>query len=387
MSFERGRGFAFRTALLGTLVAVAGVVAAVTFGVSLNHLVHSPRQQGWNWDVIVGNPNTADPFAGDPAAVTLHNQMVTMLKANPRVADFSGFGLTDVTVNGRQVSVAGTETIRGSITNTIVEGRAPATDDEIVLGRDPLNQLHSHIGQTVTVRASGQPVPMRIVGVSLQPTAGDLSPRLSQGGAVTVAGLNRVFPPQVADVNGAQVPVPAVPILQFAVRFRPGVNHAAAIQSLVDDFGREVLAPYPGGEVGNLAKVDFLPYVLAGLLVILAIGALGITLLTSVRHHRRDLAILKTIGFVRPQVSATVAWQAAILAIGALIIGIPCGIALGRWTWHMVANSAGSVAPSVVPIGLVLAVIPATLLLSVLLASRPAWAAGRVQPARVLKAE
>ena len=387
MSFERGRGFAFRTALLGTLVAVAGVVAAVTFGVSLHHLVDSPRQQGWNWDVVVGNPNTADPFSGDPAAVTHHDQMVAMLKANPRVRDFSGFGLADVTVNGRQVSVAGTETIKGSITNTVVEGRAPVTDDEIMLGRDPLDQLHAHVGQTVTVRASGQTVPMRIVGVSLQPTSGDLSPRLSQGGAMTVAGLNRVFPPSPAEVNGTTVQVPAIPILQFAVRFRPGVHRTAAIQSLVRDFGREVLAPYPGGEVGNLAKVDFLPYVLAGLLVILAIGALGITLLTSVRHHRRDLAVLKTIGFVRPQVSATVAWQATTLAIGALIFGIPGGIAIGLWTWRLVARSAGSVSPAVVPVGLVLAVIPATLLLSVLLASRPAWAAGRVQPARVLKAE
>ncbi|MBV8983918.1 MAG: FtsX-like permease family protein [Acidimicrobiia bacterium] len=159
-----------------------------------------------------------------------------------------------------------------------------------------------------------------------------------------------------------------------------------AARALVQDFGREVLAPYPGGEVGNLAKVDFLPYVLAGLLVLLAIGALGITLLTSVRRHRRDLAVLKTIGFVRPQVSATVAWQAATLAVGAVIIGIPTGLALGRWTWRMVASNAGSVSPPVVPIGLVLAVVPATLALAILLASRPAWDAGRVQPARVLKA-
>ena len=59
MAFERGRGLAFGTTLLGNLVAVAGVVAAVTFGVSLKHLVDTPREQGWNWDVIVGNPNSA----------------------------------------------------------------------------------------------------------------------------------------------------------------------------------------------------------------------------------------------------------------------------------------------------------------------------------------
>ena len=387
MSFERGRGLASRTALVGTLVAVAGVVAAVTFGVSLNHLVDSPRQQGWNWDVVVGNPNSAGPFAGDPAAVQLHDQMVKTLEGNPRVGSFAGFGLADVTVNGQPVSVAGLEHIRGSLSNTIVEGRGPVADDEIILGRDPLDKLHAHVGQTVTVRASGQTVPMRIVGVSLQPTAGDLSPRLSQGGAVTVGGLNRLYPPTPVNVNGTKVQAPAVPILQFAVRFRPGVNKDAAIQSLVHDFGREVLAPYPGGEVGNLAKVDFLPYVLAGLLVILAIGALGITLLTSVRRHRRDLAVLKTIGFVRPQVSAAVAWQAATLAVAGVVLGIPAGIALGRWTWRLVANNAGSVSPPVVPLGPVLAVIPAALALAILLACGPAWNAGRVQPARVLKAE
>jgi putative ABC transport system permease protein len=389
MSFERGRGLAFRTALLGTLVAVAGVVAAVTFGVSLNHLVDSPRQQGWNWDVVVGNPNSAQPFAGDPAAVTLHDQMVATLRANKYVGGFAGFGLADVTVNGRPVSVAGLEhlTGSGSFTNTIIDGRAPVTDDEIMLGRDPLSQLHARIGQTVTVRASGQTVPMRIVGVSLQPTAGDLSPRLSQGGAMTVAGINRLYPPAVSVVDGAKVEAPAVPILQFAVRFRPGANKTVAIQSLVHDFGREVLAPYPGGEVGNLAKVDTLPYVLAAVLVVLAVGALALTLLNSVRRHRRDLAVLKTIGFVRPQVSATVAWQATTLAIGALILGIPAGLALGRWTWRLVANNAGSVSPAVVPLAAVLLVIPATLVVANLLAGGPAWAAGRVQPARVLKAE
>jgi putative ABC transport system permease protein len=67
MSFERGRGFGFRTALLGIVVAVAGVIASLTFGASLRHLVDTLREQGWNWDVIVGNPNSV-ALAGDPAA-------------------------------------------------------------------------------------------------------------------------------------------------------------------------------------------------------------------------------------------------------------------------------------------------------------------------------
>jgi len=105
-----------------------------------------------------------------------------------------------------------------------------------------------------------------------------------------------------------------------------------------------VLRPYPGGEVGDLARVDLLPYVLAGLLVVLAGGALALTLIGSVRRHRRDLAILKTIGFVRGHVFATVAWRATALAVSALVVGLPCGVALGRGTWDLAAG-VGSVSP------------------------------------------
>jgi putative ABC transport system permease protein len=213
---------------------------------------------------------------------------------------------------------------------------------------------------------------MRIVGVWLQPTAGDLSARLSEGGAVTIGGVRRLLP--------------STPVLQFVVRYRPDVDPAVATRSLLDDFGREVLKPFPGGEVGDLAKVAFLPDMLALLLVVLAVGALGLTLLASVRRHRRDLAVLKTIGFVRRQVSATVAWQATTLAVGALAVGIPCGIGVGHWTWRLVASGLGSVSPPILPPA-VLLVIPAALAAANLLAGPPGWAAGRVRPARALRAE
>ena len=47
---------------------------------------------------------------------------------------------------------------------------------------------------------------------------------------------------------------------------------------------------------------------------VLAVAALGHTLVSSIRRRRRDLATLKTLGFTRGQVSATVAWQATTFA-------------------------------------------------------------------------
>jgi hypothetical protein len=86
-------------------------------------------------------------------------------------------------------------------------------------------------------------------------------------------------------------------------------------------------------------------------------------------------------------VSATVAWQATVLALGAVVVGVPCGVALGRWTWHLVAREVGSVAPPVVPVVGVLLVVPITLLAANVLAGAPAWSAGRIRPADVLHNE
>ena len=53
MAFEPGHGrtaVPVRSALAGTAIAVAAVVAAAVFGTSLVGLVSSPRQYGQNWD-------------------------------------------------------------------------------------------------------------------------------------------------------------------------------------------------------------------------------------------------------------------------------------------------------------------------------------------------
>src|SRR5205823_12832427 len=134
---------------------------------------------------LVGKAHTAQTYAGDPnAADTLYKQMNGQLEANRYVGSFSAFGLSDATtVDGRPVPLAGIRNERGHVWQPIVEGRAPVSNDELVLGRDPLRDLHKHVGQTVVVGAADRSVPMRIVGVSLQPTAGDLAPRLSSSGA------------------------------------------------------------------------------------------------------------------------------------------------------------------------------------------------------------
>ena len=111
------------------------------------------------------------------------------------------------------------------------------------------------------------------------------------------------------------------------------------------------------------------------------------TLVTSVQRRRRDLATLKTLGFVRPQILTTVISQATVFAAVGLVIGIPLGIAMGRWAWSAFADQLGVPPAPTIPLLVVGLAIPVTLLLANLAAALPGRSAARTRPAVVLRAE
>ncbi|HEV2809287.1 MAG TPA: FtsX-like permease family protein [Acidimicrobiales bacterium] len=173
----------------------------------------------------------------------------------------------------------------------------------------------------------------------------------------------------------------------FPADYAAGVDPDDASAALQADWGKTVLRWVPPDQVENLRQVGGLPRVLAGVVAILAVSTLVHTLVTSVRHRRSDLAVLKALGFSRRQVWATVAWQATTLAALALLAGLPLGLAGGRWAWRLVAESIGTPAGAVTPIVAVLVTVPAVLATANLLAVLPARAAARVRPAVVLRSE
>ncbi|MGH9093919.1 MAG: FtsX-like permease family protein [Acidimicrobiales bacterium] len=140
-------------------------------------------------------------------------------------------------------------------------------------------------------------------------------------------------------------------------------------------------------DIGNYARIQATPLALALTLALLGIATLANVLLTSIRRRRRDLAVLKTLGFVRRQVSATVAWQSTAFAVVALVVGLPVGVAAGSKVWEVFADSIGVSRDAAVPVLWILVAVPVTLVLANLIAAGPGWAAGRVRPATVLRSE
>jgi ABC-type lipoprotein release transport system permease subunit len=110
-------------------------------------------------------------------------------------------------------------------------------------------------------------------------------------------------------------------------------------------------------------------------------------LVTVVRRRRRDLAVLRSLGFLRRNVRETVAWQTTTMMIIALAVGIPAGAIAGRWAWLAFADQIGVYAVPRVPLAALLIVIPVTLVMANLAAGFPARSAARTRPAQILRTE
>jgi ABC-type lipoprotein release transport system permease subunit len=129
------------------------------------------------------------------------------------------------------------------------------------------------------------------------------------------------------------------------------------------------------------------PALLASALAAEAIVALGLTLATSVRRRRRDLALLKTLGFTRRQLMAAVAWQASVAATIGIVIGVPLGITVGRWLWTLFARQIYAVPLPSVPVLSVALVALGALVLANVVAALPGLVAARTPTALLLRAD
>lgn len=362
MALEPGRGrgaISTRTALAGTTLSLAALVTALTFAASLHHLFDTPRLYGWNWDAVVGSPFDEDTT----------ERIVPRLTDNEAVAEFSLVSYAEVQVAGVRVRAFGFDTVQGSVLPPVVDGREPRGADEIVAGTKTLRQVERSVGDQLELRAGDEVRTMRVVGRGVLPSLGEGDEGgLGEGVFVTAEGLRQL--------------VSEVPTNLYAVRWEPGAR--PAVREL-REFGLQTASPPKG--VADFNRVDDLPVVLSALLVVVAAGTLAHTLVTGVRRRRRDLAILKTLGFMRRQVWATVGWQSTTVVGVALVCGVPLGVAGGRWLWRYFADELGTVPQPVTPALALLLLVAATLVAANLLAALPGRSAARTQPALALRSE
>jgi ABC-type lipoprotein release transport system permease subunit len=140
-------------------------------------------------------------------------------------------------------------------------------------------------------------------------------------------------------------------------------------------------------QIVNYRSIGSTPVILAVGLAIGAIVALALTLVASVRHRRRDLALLKALGFTPRQLTVVVAWQSTVTAVVGIIAGVPLGIIVGRQLWILFARNINAVPDPTVPVLSVVLVALGALVFANVVAALPGWIAARTPTALVLRAE
>ncbi len=386
MALEPGRGrtaVPVRSALAGTVVAVAALVAATVFGTSLLGLVGIPHRYGQNWTQDV---DFLEPSAPAPLVARL-------IATQPLVRGYAVGNFGMIAVNGQVVPAIGVTQVRGRGFLTMISGRLPRRPGEIALGRRTLRATGARLGQRVRVSVNGRPARLRVVGEAVFPSFtenGSTATDLGQGAVVAPSLLSSPYEP-TGCVHGLTC------YSFILIRYPPGTALGIADRRLEAAFSRRgcllsagcytLTADQRPSDIRDYSGVRDTPLFLGALLGLLAVGTLSHALLAGVRRRYRDLAMLKTLGLLRSQLLRVVFWEASTLAGAALLVGLPLGVIAGRWAWVIFAGSAGVAGQADVPVPLVLLAIPATVALANLIAAGPGWTAARVPAATVLRSE
>jgi hypothetical protein len=376
-----------RGALVGAVLAVVLVVATIVFGSSLDALVSQPAQYGWNWNYAL--------LSGFSGAEDLPGAATTALLAHDRdVAHFAGVYFVSASLDGQSVGMLALRP-GAPVPPSLLSGQELGSAGQIVVGPATLSALHKHVGQTVVLRTdAGRAVPLQIVGTATLPTIGGSGdPSMGMGtGAVVASSL---FSAGDLNQQGSQLPGPMAELISVRQGVRPAVALASLNQivqklnapSDVDAPVGGVVAALRPAEIAGYDSAKFTTGLLAAVLALAAIAALGLTLTASVRSRRREFALLKALGFTHRQLGATVAWQSTVAAVLGVVVGVPVGIALGRWLWTLFADGIDAVPlPSVPVLEMVLVALGAVVFAN-LVALLPARIAARTPTVVLLRAE
>ncbi len=401
LAVEPGRGrtaVPVRSVIAGAVLAAAVGTATLTFGASLSTLISHPALYGWNFSYAIYAIDGYGPLPASWTSGPLHH--------DPLVAATSGVYFGTVQIDGQTVPAMAAP-VRAAVAPRPLSGGGLDGSNQIVLGPATLAQLHKRIGQSVEVSEGAliPPVTLKIAGTAALPTIGNplgIHASMSTGAILPT----QVIPEAVQHVYG-----PISGPNAIFVRLRPGVSQAAGLRSLEQvtrQINADARSPEAATIVGNVAQygnwasllsvqrpaeivnyksMGTMPAILAGGLAAGAAAALSLTLVASVRRRRRDFALLKTLGFTRRQLSGAVAWQASVIVVIGLAVGVPLGVAAGRWLWLLFAHQLSAVPDPTIPAGSIALAALAALILANLVAALPGRQAARTPAGLMLRAE
>ncbi len=146
--------------------------------------------------------------------------------------------------------------------------------------------------------------------------------RLDEGSLFSLAGLERAAGEEVSG-------------LELFASLAPGADRDGVIAAIEAEVGDLASIPPPTpGDLVDLGRTRSMPATFAAATAAIAIAAFAHTMIVSTRRRRRDLAMLRALGFTGRQLRTAVAVQATAMAGIALVVGLLGGIVFGRAAWR-----------------------------------------------------
>ena len=360
--------------------AAAVFLTAVVFGSSLAAMISTPSAYGWLWDVA--SLSSAGYGPTDMAAAKAG------LDGRDDVASWTALGFTNqVTIDGDPVlAVMGLERTT-TVDLPLVDGRLPTDAGEVALGSRTAADHGVGVGDHIEIDGEGVGGrhEVTVTGLVVLPPLGPYqSDRAAPGTGMLLT--EELVPPERLQTSVAFVGLDLV----------DGADPATVEADLRDDFRHwdvygfgtyDYDAPVRPPEIVDAGHLRAVPLLAGALLVVAAVIGLALAVVVSVRGRRRELAILRALGFTGRQLRDSVRVQAVVTMAVALLVGVPVGVALGRLAWRAFADQLGVAAGPVVPLGWIAATVVGGLVVAIVAAAQPARTAARVDPAVVLRSE
>ncbi len=371
LALDPGRGqraVPVRSALVGSVIGILGVVASLTFHSGVEDTLAEPARAGVQARTVV-TPN--DFYAN------LSDEQIAAVRDEPAIESsvHATFWRT-VPIGPQGISVWSYVELTGSVEPTLLKGRLPREAYELALGPRAFDALDVSVGDTITTGDTDLPQ-LTVVGRVL--VQSDSHQGYDGGGFMTATGAAALAPegggePGVDREDG------------FYVQWRPGADIDAATARLAATGLTVRDASRPSNFV-SLASLRELPIWLGAFLAMMAVATVAHALATTVRRRRHDLAVLSALGVSPRQARRAVAVQATLLAAVGLVVGVPAGIVAGRLLWRTISDTLTLL--YVPPLAaLAVAIIwPIALGAANLLAWWPARAVARLRPATILRSE
>lgn len=384
------RGISGRPAMIGTVIGVLGVIAAFTIDQAITNTLDNPQRVGVTWGAEIVLPTVSPQLVAQVQRATPGSSVAVARRV---LINVGGVGVPTYSVRDSGARA-------GPIRLATIEGRPPMNIHEADIGPATAQLLHARLGQWLTLAGSHS---VRLVGIALFPT--DVHSEFDEGLWLTPAGLDAISPPSGGDTAPDKAVVVRFPdrgnqeqtALQVAVTAQatqslpPGANPLtrliAELGGSKSTLGSNVTPPSIPLELTNLQNVALLPTILGIGLAALALAALSYVLIVTGRARRRDFAILRAIGLDTRATQYIVFTQAAVIAVVGLVIGVPLGIVTARLAWREIANRVPLVYVPPSAIGVVAVAVPASLILTFLVATWPAHRVARDRASARLQGE